>query len=98
VADNGIAIMLTNDRNLWSPSPRVSGNDRAFHINEGVMLTGVLRRATDLYPGDTHELGAAVRSIGTTTPSWRGSTAPSAGRPSEVGGRQKADESSPSAG
>ncbi|MGY1777751.1 hypothetical protein ACI8AV_17985 [Geodermatophilus sp. SYSU D00804] len=56
VADNGLALMLTNDRNLWLPSRRATSNDHEFHINEGVTLKGVLRWAKDLYPGNTREL------------------------------------------
>jgi hypothetical protein len=59
MADNGIAIMLTNCGNLWSPSPRVSSNDRELHINEGVTLTGVLRWAKDLHPRNTRELAGS---------------------------------------
>lgn len=61
IADNGIAILLTNDLNLWSPSRRVSSNDREFHINEGVTLTGILRWAKGLYPLNTRELAGNYR-------------------------------------
>lgn len=56
VAENGIAVMLTNESHLWLPSRRLSGNDREFHIHEGVTLTGALRWANGMYPLDTRGL------------------------------------------
>jgi len=51
-----VAILLTNEPNLWSPSGRRFSNDREFHIPEGTTLTGTLRWAKGLYPGNTRTL------------------------------------------
>ncbi|WP_456598803.1 hypothetical protein [Blastococcus sp. SYSU DS0616] len=56
LADNGLAIMLTNDPNLWRPSKRLASNDREFHINDGRTLSGTLRWARDMYPGNARTL------------------------------------------
>lgn len=56
LAENGFAIMLTNDPNLWLPSKRLASNDREFHINDGTTLSGTLRWAKDMYPANTRTL------------------------------------------
>ncbi|MEU7871268.1 hypothetical protein [Dactylosporangium sp. NPDC049140] len=40
---SGIAIMLTNDRTLWSKPTRGGTRDAAFRIHEGRQLVGTLR-------------------------------------------------------
>lgn len=56
LAENGLAIMLTNDPNLWLPSKRLASNDREFHIDDGRTLSGTLRWAKDMYPANTRTL------------------------------------------
>ncbi|WP_053917076.1 hypothetical protein [Brachybacterium sp. SW0106-09] len=59
LSDGGTAfvIFLTNDGAYWSVPPgQVSTNDAAFRIHEGVNLTGELRWANNLYPGNTRTL------------------------------------------
>lgn len=51
------AIFLTNDGAYWSVPPgQPSTNDAAFRIHEGVILTGELRWANNMYPGNTRTL------------------------------------------
>ncbi len=38
----GVAIMLTNEPRLWDPSGQGRGNDVAFRIHEGQVLSGLL--------------------------------------------------------
>lgn len=54
---NGLAIMLTNDRALWSPpsTPRPS-RDEEFRIHEGRTLAGTLRWGNGDYPANQRDL------------------------------------------
>ncbi|PRY37183.1 hypothetical protein LY71_12448 [Geodermatophilus tzadiensis] len=61
LAENGLAIMLTNEPNLWSPSRRRCSNDREFHMPEGTTLTGTLQWAKGMYPGNTRTLSGTYR-------------------------------------
>ncbi len=79
LAENGVAIMLTNDPTLWQPSRRRLSNDREFHIHEGQTLTGTLRWAKNLYPDNTRTLTGTYRLIGRSTAAWSGRTGRSAG-------------------
>jgi hypothetical protein len=78
-AANGFAIMLTNDRALWTPpsAPRIT-RDQQFRIHEGLTLTGVLRwgiegsyfdanerQLSGSYPMRWHEYSALEGTWGT---------------------------------
>lgn len=65
LADSGVAIMLTNEPGLWTPSRRRSSNDREFHVHDAQVLAGTLRWANDLYPDNTRTLS------GRYTVQWR---------------------------
>lgn len=58
---NGLAIMLTNEPNMWTPpDPDKRTNDWAFRIHEGARLTGVLEWANGYAPNRGEIKGAYV--------------------------------------
>lgn len=55
---NGLAILLTNESNLWrEPSPtRKRTRDHEYRIHQGAELTGTLKWADGLYPSNARTL------------------------------------------
>lgn len=57
---NGVAIVLSNARGLWSPPDAAPATrDRDFRIHDGVVLSGTLMWAGGDYPGNTRDLSGS---------------------------------------
>lgn len=71
VADQGFAILLTNEPNHWQASSRGDVADAAYRLTEGRSLTGVLGWGERAGHGTTAGREAAIALRGTYELAWR---------------------------
>jgi hypothetical protein len=70
-ADDGLAIVLTNDSAYWNPGVKTDPIDAAFRIHEGRLLAGVLTWSAAAGPGTSAKRDQPLLLAGTYPCTWR---------------------------
>ena len=70
-ATTGFVVLLTNDHLFWTVGSKQNPIDAAFHVNDGITITGELAWASHAGPGSTRNKGGPITIEGRYTMRWK---------------------------